>query len=101
MPFRGLVLTMSGTPIPGAPLRLQSKSGNVYCDPDGTQYGRHGHTQDVPMVTWTVNHNLGFRPNINLYSAGGREMMAEVLHTSLNQTLVYFDNPTAGSAVCS
>lgn len=92
---------MSGTPIPGAPLRLQSKSGNVYCDPDGTQYGRHSHTQDDPALVWTINHNLGFRPGVHLYSVGGREMMAEIVHTSLNQTLVYFDNSTAGTAVCS
>lgn len=59
------------------------------------------HTQAVASDTWTVNHNLGFRPAVSLLSDGGREMWAEVIHTSVNQFIAYFDAPTSGIAICS
>lgn len=99
--FGGVPLTISGARIPGAVLRLQGKSGNVMCDPGATVGERYTHTQIIPAPTWLVTHNLGFNPNIRAYSIGGREMLVEIVHTSINQSYVYFDDPTAGSAVCS
>lgn len=61
----------------------------------------HEHTQSVAADVWTVNHNLGFRPAVSLLSVGGREMWAEVIHTSVNQFVAYFDAPTTGIAICS
>lgn len=61
----------------------------------------HEHTQSVASDVWTVNHNLGFRPAVSLLSVGGREMWAEVIHTSVNQFVAYFDAPTTGIAICS
>lgn len=58
-------------------------------------------TQSTPAATWTINHNLGYRPGVDLFTVGGVEMEAEVVHLSLNTTLVYFLTPTAGSARCS
>ena len=31
------------------------------------------HTQSTASATWTINHNLGFRPSIELFDAGGQE----------------------------
>lgn len=59
------------------------------------------HMQGTALDVWTVNHNLGFRPAITVLSVGGREMWAEILHTSANQAMVYFDSPVAGMAICS
>lgn len=59
------------------------------------------HMQPSPATVWTINHNLGFPPSVRAYSPGGREMLAEVLHSNLNQSLVYFDSPAGGFAVCS
>ncbi len=50
---------------------------------------------------WVVNHNLNRRPLIGVFSVGGIEMMAEVIHISANQVQVIFDNPVAGYAICS
>lgn len=61
----------------------------------------HQHTQSVASDTWTVNHNLGFRPAPSILSVGGKEMLAEILHTSTNQFIAYFDSPTTGIAICS
>lgn len=51
------------------------------------------------LDTWVVNHNLNKRPNIDVYSIGGKEMLAEVIHVSLNQAVVYFDAPITGSVI--
>lgn len=59
------------------------------------------HTQASASALWTVNHNLGYRPSVNVLSVGGRLMVADVLHVSSNQVTVSFDQPTAGLAVCS
>jgi hypothetical protein len=59
------------------------------------------HTQASASDTWTINHNLGFRPSVALLSVGGREMLAEVIHTGANQAIAYFDSPISGQAICS
>lgn len=59
------------------------------------------HTQTPAADVWVVNHNLGYRPSVNALSVGGVAMLAEVVHASANQALVYFDSPIAGLAVCS
>jgi hypothetical protein len=51
--------------------------------------------------TWTINHNLGKWPDIKVYSTGGKEMWAEILNSSYNQAIVYFDSPTTGFAIVS
>jgi hypothetical protein len=66
--------------------------------------GAPGGTNDpfeqlVAAAEWIVNHNLGRRPAVTLLSTGGVEMVAEVLHVSLNQFRVYFDQPRAGLAI--
>lgn len=47
-------------------------------------------------VSWIVNHNLGREPFISVLSVGGSELIAEVQHTSINQSIVYFSSPQAG-----
>lgn len=51
-------------------------------------------------ATWTVNHNLGFRPDVSVLTPGGSEMIAEVVHISINQLRVYFSAPKTGSVRC-
>jgi opacity protein-like surface antigen len=59
------------------------------------------HPQPVAATSWTVNHGLGYRPAITALSVGGVEMFAAVVHTSVNQAVITFDQPTAGQAICS
>jgi hypothetical protein len=56
------------------------------------------HVQSSASSTWTVNHNLGFRPNVSVKTVGGVEVFVEVLHASINQVIIYFDTPIAGIA---
>jgi hypothetical protein len=70
--------------------------------PPGISGGANfSHTQSVASDTWTVNHNLGFRPAVSTLSVGGREMWSEVVHASVNQFIAYFDAPVSGIAICS
>ena len=54
--------------------------------------------QTVPAITWTVDHNLGYRPDVRIYDAVGNLVLAGVQHTTDNQTLLSFNTPQSGSA---
>lgn len=54
--------------------------------------------QPTPATTWNINHNLGFRPSVELMSIGGAEIEGDVVHLSLNQCQASFLIPVAGSA---
>lgn len=58
-------------------------------------------TQSSPATQWTINHNLGFNPNVELRTTGGQVMIAEIVHVSTNQAIAYFNTAVAGSATCS
>lgn len=56
-----------------------------------------GQTYDFAQANnWTLNHNLGRQPFVTLLSVGGAQIEADVVHTSLNQFVVYFAAPQAG-----
>lgn len=55
--------------------------------------------QFAESLTWNLTHNLGRRPAVSLFTAGGMNFFAEVLHISENQATVTFDTPIAGFAV--
>jgi len=55
-------------------------------------------TQSTPLTPWVINHNRGYRPAINVYTPSGKEVLAEIVQPSTNQTLIYFDTPFAGFA---
>lgn len=60
----------------------------------------HVHTQASASATWTINHNLGRRPLVQLYTVGGVEFAAEITHTSVNQAVVTMASAIAGTARC-
>lgn len=55
-------------------------------------------SQGAPALTWTINHNRGSNQTCTLYSVGGVEIEADVINTSVNQIIVTFAVPTAGTA---
>jgi hypothetical protein len=58
------------------------------------------HTQPTSAALWVVNHNLNALPIITATTPGGVEVVAEVLHTSLNQAQLTFVAPQTGQARC-
>lgn len=45
---------------------------------------------------WIVNHNLGHQPIASVLNTGGMEILGDIIHTNVNQFIVYFAVPTAG-----
>ena len=56
--------------------------------------------QASPSDTWIINHNLGYEPLVSVLTAGGEEVVAELLHVSDNQVRVLLASPLAGRARC-
>ena len=56
------------------------------------------HTQASPATTWTINHNLGFRPSVELLDTGSQEIDGAIAHPSVNQTVITLNPATAGLA---
>jgi hypothetical protein len=56
------------------------------------------HTQSTPATTWTINHNLGFRPSVELLDSGSQEIDGDISHPTVNQTVVTLNPATAGLA---
>lgn len=64
----------------------------------GAGGGAYVHTQSAPASTWTINHNLGYRPSVELLDAGGQEIDGAISHPTVNQVVATFNPATAGSA---
>lgn len=60
--------------------------------------GAYIHTQSAASTTWTINHNMGFRPSVELLDSGSQEIDGEVSHPSINQTVVTLNPASAGLA---
>jgi hypothetical protein len=57
------------------------------------------YTQAIPAAVWTINHNLGYRPSVELLDAGSQEIEGQVSHPTVNQTVIGpLNTPTAGQA---
>lgn len=69
--------------------------------PAGAAGATYTHTQAAASTTWTINHNLGFRPAIALLTDGGAVIEAEIGHTSVNTAVVTLSQPLAGTARCN
>jgi hypothetical protein len=55
-------------------------------------------TQASPLLVWTINHNLGYRPAVDLASVGGLVIFGQIQHVSTNQAVVTFNTAQAGTA---
>jgi hypothetical protein len=66
--------------------------------PGGGAGAAYVHTQASPATTWTINHNLGFRPSVELLDSGSQEIDGAIAHPSVNQTVVTLNPASAGLA---
>jgi hypothetical protein len=66
--------------------------------PAGPPSPTHTHNQPSAATTWIMNHNLGFRPSVELFNTGAQEIEADVFHPSVNQAVAVFTTPVAGFA---
>jgi len=56
------------------------------------------YTQSTPATTWTINHNLGYVPSVEVFDSGSQEVDADVSHPSVNTAVIVFSVPLAGFA---
>jgi hypothetical protein len=54
--------------------------------------------QSTPSTVWTINHNLGYKPSVELLDSGSQEIDGDVAHPSDNQTVVTLNPASAGLA---
>jgi hypothetical protein len=66
--------------------------------PPGISGAGYDFIQSSSSATWTINHNLGFKPGVDVYDSGSQQIQAEVSHTSVNQTVILLTVSTAGFA---
>tara|TARA_R110000868_G_scaffold172294_2_gene408185 strand:- start:297 stop:629 length:333 start_codon:yes stop_codon:yes gene_type:complete len=66
--------------------------------PPGSAAGAYVHTQVSAATTWTINHNIGYRPSVELLDAASREVDGDVYHPTVNQTVAIFNVAIAGTA---
>ncbi len=59
------------------------------------------HNQSTAASTWTVAHNMGYRPSIQVADSAGNLVDAQIKHDSDNQATVSLNVSIAGQAHCS
>lgn len=63
--------------------------------------GFYRHIQSTPSATWTINHELGFRPSVQVIDADGDDIDASIEHLDADTSVVSFITPIAGEAFLS
>lgn len=60
------------------------------------------HLQGVPSTTWTITHNLGFKPNISVFENTGDIVDGyDVDHVDTSQVVLTFAHAIDGKALLS
>lgn len=69
-------------------------------DPGETDVGdlTYVHTQTSPSILWTVVHNLGKNPSVEVVDSGGSEVLPDVHYDNVNQVSISFGSATSGKA---
>lgn len=78
---------------PQGPQGLQGVQG-----PKGDPGSNFNYTQQTPLNTWVIAHNLGYKPSVSTLSVGGVVMLGSVTHLSDNVVQIDFNTPVSGSA---
>jgi hypothetical protein len=66
--------------------------------PQGPAGAGYLHQQTSSSTTWIINHNLGFRPAVELFDSGSQEIDGDVAHPSVNQAIITLSPATTGTA---
>jgi hypothetical protein len=59
------------------------------------------HVQGTSSATWTINHYLGWQPNVTVQDSGGSVVEGEISYTSVNTLTVTFSGAFSGNAYLS
>lgn len=64
----------------------------------GTGYVHH---QSTPAAVWTINHVLGYFPNVLVIDSAGNNVEGTVAEPSANQMVITFSGAFTGTAYLS
>lgn len=67
----------------------------------GATGGAYEHTQGVSSDTWTINHNLGYNPNITVVDSAGTIVEGSYEYVNVNQIIATFTSGFTGKAYLS
>jgi hypothetical protein len=54
------------------------------------------HEQQVPSKTWTVTHNLGYRPSLTVQDYSKNTIEGDISHTNVNVVVLTFTDDLSG-----
>ena len=57
------------------------------------------HDQSSASATWTITHNQGRYPSVDIIDSAGNHVIGDIKHNSINQLVATFDNAFAGKAI--
>lgn len=63
--------------------------------------GTYVHHQGSASATWTINHNLGFFPNVEIVNSAGVAVVGDYQFVNVNTIVATFTDPFAGKAYLS
>jgi len=69
--------------------------------PSGSAAASYTHDQAVVSDTWTVVHNLGFKPNVSVFDSAGSEVEGDIEHVDVNTVVLTFTAAFGGTAIFS
>lgn len=59
------------------------------------------HTQSSASNSWTITHNLGYFPNVDIVDSAGTAVIGDYQHVDVNTITATFTSPFAGKAYLS
>lgn len=94
------VIKSDGTSLSDGSIQVIDKSGYLKRLLPATS-SAYTHSQAIPSAIWTIPHNLGFKPNVNVIDSGGNNVIGDISHTSVNIMVITFAASFGGEAYLS
>lgn len=63
--------------------------------------GTYTHVQGSASTSWTINHNLGFYPSVEIVNSAGVAVIGDYQYINPNTIVANFTDPFAGKAYLS
>ena len=97
-----------GTPgtagTPGTPGSTGSPGAPGAVGPTGPSSGAsasYQHVQNAVSATWSIQHDLGFHPNVTVQDSGGTTWEGDITQVDINNLVIRFGSAFAGTAYLS
>ncbi len=95
IPTYDVEVALSGAPGPRGPAGKPGDKGEP-----GTGFARYTHTQALLSKTWTIVHNLGAHPLVQVEDAVGTHIYGTVQYVDDNTLTLTFGVSATGKANC-